>query len=56
MTGLSVVRRLSGEMRFSPVNLIQHSFIDGSYQTDGSLKEEESLGSLQKKTDDWRDE
>jgi hypothetical protein len=53
---MSVVRLVSGEMRFSPVNLIQHSFIDGSYQPDGSLKEEEFSGSLQKKTDDWRDE
>lgn len=46
----------SGEMGFSSVNEIQHSFIGRSYQADGSLKEEEFSGSLRKKIDDWKDE
>lgn len=50
--GKSVCRPVSGDMWLSSVDLIQHSFIDGSYQADGSLKEEEFSGSLLKQTDD----
>ena len=50
----SVARLGSGEKWFS-LNLIQHSFTDGSYRADGSPKEEAFSGSLWEKTGDWKD-
>lgn len=46
----------SGEMGFSSVNVTQNSFIGGSYQADGSLKEDNFSGTLWKKIGDWKDE